>query len=294
MHWHIGSARGSGAGPPSASGGGSIVSDASLPDLDPIDTSSGTAEAGPDVGADGQSDARPGLTPEQVRVLGCLVEKQLTTPQQYPLTLSALVAACNQTSNRDPVVFYDEPTVELAVRTAKQAGFARFVHPSHGRSALRYQHLLDEVYGLDERQLAVLAVLLLRGSQTIGEIRTRTERMTSFDNLDEVAHEIDLLSRQAGGLVASAPRRPGQKEVRFVHLLGMGDPFAMGDPAGRSGDRDGSSGIGTPSDDRIGWGPEQPGPSLLEQVEALRVDVATVRARLDEVRIALGLDGPEG
>jgi uncharacterized protein YceH (UPF0502 family) len=290
--------RGSGAGPPSASGGGFIVSDASLPDLDPIDTdpidtSAGTAEAGPDDGDD-RSGARPGLTPEQVRVLGCLVEKQLTTPQQYPLTLSALVAACNQTSNRDPVVTFDEQKVELAVRTAKQAGFARFVHPAHGRSALRYQHLLDEVYGLDERQLAVLAVLLLRGPQTIGEIRTRTERMTSFDNLDEVTHEIDLLSRQAGGLVASAPRRPGQKEVRFVHLLGAGNPFDIDDRVGRSGDPDGGSGIGTRSADRLGWGSEQPGASLLDQVEVLRAEVATVRARLDEVRIALGLDGPEG
>ena len=147
------------------------------------------------------------LPPEQLRVLGALVEKQLTTPQQYPLTLNALTQACNQTSNRHPVVAYDESTTELAVRTLKQRGLTRFVHPVHGRSVLRYEHLLGDVLGVDRRQLAVLAVLLLRGPQTIGELRSRTERMVEFDDLAGVEHELDLLEHQAGGLVVSVPRR---------------------------------------------------------------------------------------
>ncbi len=102
-----------------------------------------------------------------MRVLGCLVEKQLTTPQYYPLTLKTLVVGCNQASNRDPVVNYDEPTVESAAISLKEKGPLRFVHPSHGRSATRYRHVLDEVLGLDAGQLALLAMLLLRGPQTI-------------------------------------------------------------------------------------------------------------------------------
>jgi uncharacterized protein YceH (UPF0502 family) len=218
-------------------------------------------------------DPRPDLPPEQIRVLGCLIEKQLTTPQQYPLTLNALTLACNQSSNRFPVVAYDEATVELAVRTLKQGGLTRFVHPVHGRSVLRYQHLLGEVFGLDERQLAILAVLLVRGPQTVGELRTRSERMVTFDDLSEINHEIDLLSTQAGGLVAPVPRRPGQKEGRFVQLLGAGDPFAE---AARSPDVDGAEAP-----------PQAP---MLVAVEALRLEVETLRLRLDEVRSALGMD----
>jgi uncharacterized protein len=218
-------------------------------------------------------DPRPDLPPEQIRVLGCLIEKQLTTPQQYPLTLNALTLACNQSSNRSPVVAYDEATVELAVRTLKQGGLTRFVHPVHGRSVLRYEHLLGDVFGLDERQLAILAVLLVRGPQTVGELRTRSERMVTFDDLSEVNHEIDLLSTQAGGLVAPVPRRPGQKEGRFVQLLGAGDPFAE---AARP-----------PEVDDAEAPPQAP---VLVAIESLRLEVETLRLRLDEVRSALGMD----
>ncbi|MGH9122313.1 MAG: DUF480 domain-containing protein, partial [Acidimicrobiales bacterium] len=134
------------------------------------------------------------LDASEIRVLGSLVEKQLTTPQQYPLTLNALVLACSQASNRDPVVPYDEPTVEEVVTSVKTKGLARFVHPSHGRSALRYGHTLDEAWGLDTRPLALLAVLMLRGPQTLGELRTRTERMVRFSDLGEVQAELDALA----------------------------------------------------------------------------------------------------
>jgi uncharacterized protein len=219
------------------------------------------------------AEARPELPPEQIRVLGCLIEKQLTTPQQYPLTLNALTLACNQSSNRSPVVAYEEATVELAVRTLKQGGLTRFVHPVHGRSVLRYQHLLGDVFGLDERQLAILAVLLLRGPQTVGELRTRSERMVAFDDLSEVNHELELLSTQAGGLVAPVPRRPGQKEGRYVHLLGAGDPFA--EAARLPEVEDAEAPAQTP---------------VLAVIESLRQEVETLRLRLDEVRSALGMD----
>ena len=126
-------------------------------------------------------------------MLGSLVEKGLTTPQQYPLTINALLAACNQTSNREPVVSYDEATVQSALDELRERRLIRLVLPSHGRSVVRYRHVLDEASGLDDRQCAILAVLLLRGPQTVGELRTRTERMAHFDGLAEVQHELDLL-----------------------------------------------------------------------------------------------------
>ena len=158
-------------------------------------------------------------------MLGSLVEKALSTPQQYPLTLSALVAACNQTSNREPVVSYDEQTVQAALHELKDLRLVRFVLPSHGRSVVRYRQVLDENLGLDARQSAVLAVLLLRGPQTVGELRLRTERMSRFDGLDEVQHELDLLGARDEPLAANVGRRPGQKEERWATLL-VGTPDA--------------------------------------------------------------------
>ena len=159
------------------------------------------------------------LSPVEARVIGSLAEKQLTTPQQYPLTLNALVMACNQTSNRDPVVAYDDTTVELALSSLREAGLLRLVHPSHGRSATRYRQVIDERFGLDARGLSVLAVLLLRGPQTIGELRARTERMADFDNLDEVESELRRLAEGSDPLVERQARRPGQKEERWAQLL---------------------------------------------------------------------------
>lgn len=130
------------------------------------------------------------LSPVEARVIGSLAEKQLTTPQQYPLTLNALIMACNQTSNRDPVVAYDDGSVETALDALKDSGLLRFVHPGHGRSATRYRQVLDERFGLDARGLSLLAVLLLRGPQTLGELRSRTERMADFGSLDDVSAEL--------------------------------------------------------------------------------------------------------
>jgi uncharacterized protein len=164
------------------------------------------------------------LSQIEVRVLGCLAEKQLTTPQQYPLTLNALTLACNQTSNRDPVVSYDEQTVEAAVTSAKTKGLARFVHPSHGRSAIRFAHMLEEALGVDRRQLCILAVLMLRGPQTPGELRSRTERMEPFESLSDIEGELVRLAQREDPLVVRLTRRPGQKEERYAHLLGTTAP----------------------------------------------------------------------
>src|SRR5206468_3134669 len=121
------------------------------------------------------------LEAEEARVIGALVEKQLTTPDQYPLTLNALVAACNQSSNRDPVVSYAQSTIEVTLTTLKDKGLIRWVYPSHGRSVTRYRQVVDEATGMDARQLALIAVMLLRGPQTLAELRTRTERMASYE-----------------------------------------------------------------------------------------------------------------
>ena len=152
-------------------------------------------------------------------MLGALIEKGLATPQQYPLTINALQAACNQTSNREPVVAYDESTVLAALDELKDRKLVRFVLPSHGRSVVRYRQVLDETLALDARQCAVLAVLLLRGPQTIGELRIRTERMAKFDSLDEIEHELDLLHAREEPLAHNVGRQPGQKEERWATTL---------------------------------------------------------------------------
>jgi len=224
------------------------------------------------------------LTPEELRVLGCLVEKQLTTPQQYPLTLNALVLACNQTSNRDPVVHYGDATVEEAVTAAKGRGLARFVHPSHGRSALRYRHELDDVLGLDERQLALLAVLVLRGAQTPGELRARTERMADFSDLAEIEAELRALADRHDPLVARLPRRPGHKEDRYAHTMGEGgvDGSAAPEPVHH---HSGPSRLPESPPARL---ERPPAEDLSQQLAHLRAEVAELRRGLDELRAQLG------
>lgn len=159
-------------------------------------------------------------TPVEIRILGCLVEKHLTTPDNYPLTTNALVAACNQRSNRDPVVDYDERTVDTTMMELRADGLARTV--TGGRTP-KHRHILDEALDLDERSLALLGVLMLRGPQTVGELRIRTERAATFIDLDEVEATLTALASRDRPLVRRLDRRPGQKEPRWVHLLG-GEP----------------------------------------------------------------------
>ncbi|HVA02947.1 MAG TPA: DUF480 domain-containing protein [Acidimicrobiales bacterium] len=223
------------------------------------------------------------LSPAEIRVLGSLVEKQLTTPQQYPLTLNALTLACSQSSNRDPVVAYDEPSAEAAVTSVKTKGLVRFVHPSHGRSALRYGHTLDEAWGLETRPLALLAVLMLRGPQTPGELRSRTERMVRFSDPSEVQAELDALAARAEPLVVPLPRGPGQKEDRYGQLLGGPDTAARSEPEGAPGLVTSASPSPIPAPTRR----DERGAAASNEVSALRVEVTELRAEVDALRRVL-------
>ena len=163
----------------------------------------------------------------EIRVLGCLIEKQRTTPDQYPLSLNALRLACNQTTNRDPVVDYDERMIKAALDRMAHREWTRFAS-SAGSRALKYRHLLDEALGLSDAELAVLAVLMLRGPQTPGELKQRTERMHRFSSPAEVVQTLEGLAERE--LVRRLERRPGQKEERYQQLLG-GAEAAPEEPA---------------------------------------------------------------
>jgi uncharacterized protein YceH (UPF0502 family) len=228
------------------------------------------------------------LTAEEARVLGSLVEKELTTPDQYPLTVKSLLAACNQASNRDPVVDYDEGTVMGALDSLKAQRLIRFVLPSHGRSAVRYRHVLNEALGLDTRQCALLAVLVLRGPQTIGELRARTERMADFDGLDEIDHELRFLSAVAEPLAISLGRRPGQKEERWASPLVVPAPTVptvprvpTAPPATENAD---------PQEPLAYGRDESPEPlgELRLEIAALRLEVDGLRRDLNALRTSLG------
>jgi uncharacterized protein len=163
------------------------------------------------------------LTPVEQRVLGCLIEKRWTTPDQYPLSLNALRLACNQSTNRDPVTDYDENTVRESAYRLSRYGLTRMAS-GHGSRAVKYRHLAEEGLSLGREELSVLAVLLLRGPQTLGELKGRSERMTSFSSLQDVDRVLETLSEK--GYARRIPRRPGQKEDRFEHLLGGADEAA--------------------------------------------------------------------
>lgn len=158
------------------------------------------------------------LSAEEVRVVGALVEKQVTTPEYYPLTLNALVNACNQISNRDPVVTYDEQTVVRAIESLREKNLVREVRTADGRVP-KYRQVLEEVITLTKAELAVTCVLMLRGAQTSGELRGRTERLYSFSGVQFVEATLEDLMRRAPPLVARLPRGAGQKEARYAHLL---------------------------------------------------------------------------
>ncbi len=153
----------------------------------------------------------------ELRVLGCLIEKQRTTPDVYPLSLNSLRLACNQATNRDPVVVYDEPTIRAALDRLGRRGWTRLASGATSR-AIKYRHLLDEALKLDGRDISLLTLLMLRGPQTPGELNQRSDRLYHFGSLEEVERALGILSER--DLVELLPRRPGQKEQRYRHLLG--------------------------------------------------------------------------
>lgn len=184
------------------------------------------------------------LTAMEARVLGALIEKELTTPDAYPLTLNSLTTACNQTSNRDPIVRYEPHQVETTVLVLKTKGLARVVYPGSGERATKFRQVLDEALALGRGEQALLCVLLLRGPQTLNELRTRTERLHPYASTGEVEEALAALARRDPPVVAPVDRLPGQKEGRWIQLLEMGAEeraAASGQsrvtPAGRGGER---------------------------------------------------------
>ena len=155
----------------------------------------------------------------EVRVLGSLVEKQVTTPEYYPLTINALTLACNQKNNRNPVTSYDENAVAEALETLREKNLVYVFHGSTSRVP-KYKHVMPEVMHLSPSEMAIICVLMLRGTQTPGELRGNASRLYEFSGLDEIQQTLDsLISREPEPLVMRLPRQPGQKEVRFAHLL---------------------------------------------------------------------------
>ena len=181
----------------------------------------------------------------EIRVLGCLIEKQRTTPDQYPLSLNALRLACNQATNRDPVVDYDEATIRAAIDKLSRRGWVRLASGPGGRVA-KYRHLLDDALGRVPSQVALLAVLMLRGAQTPGELKQRVERIYPYGSLEDVQRALDTLAEHE--LVERLPRRPGQSQDRYVQLLGDETDTA---PPSSAGALEAVSALHAGEDDRL-------------------------------------------
>lgn len=209
------------------------------------------------------------LTDLEVRVLGSLIEKQLTTPEYYPLTLNALIAACNQKTNRDPVVNYDETTILAAIDSLRDRNLVYLFYGSSSRT-VKYKHMLPSVFDISPPEVAVFAVLMLRGPQTLGELRERTGRMHEFSGIGEVQEALDSLTRRDEPLVAKLERQPGQKEARFAHLL-SGEIRAESPAAPQERTAPASN-----SHERV--------KSLAQEVEVLRRELTEFRAAFDEFR----------
>ena len=209
------------------------------------------------------------LTDVEVRVLGSLIEKEMTTPDYYPMSLNGLTNACNQSSNREPVVEYDEATVAGAIESLRKRSLVRVVQQS-GSRVFKYRHLVNETLGLVTKQAAVLDVLMLRGPQTLGELKTRASRLTSFESLDDVDTALEqLMSRAPSPLALRLERRPGQKEVRYGHLL-------AGEPTFDAADTVAPVMPGARGPDRIA--------ALEGAVEELRKEMADLRLQLEAFR----------
>jgi len=216
------------------------------------------------------------LTPVQSRIVGCLIEKEMATPDNYPLTINGLLAACNQTSNRNPVTKLDEPTVSNALLNLRSDNVVRIVY-SRSNRADKYRHVLDEIYGLEPEHLAVLSVLMLRGPQTAGELRSRTERLHPFASQEEVDDALRQLAGRREPLVARLERRPGQKEARWAHLLGGDLAEVLAGP-----DDEPATDRPTSRSERLG--------ALEEAVAELRADLDRLRTAHHDLVVRLGED----
>jgi uncharacterized protein YceH (UPF0502 family) len=237
----------------------------------------------------------------EIRVVGCLIEKQRTTPDAYPLSLNALRLACNQSTNRDPVVEYDEAAVAAALRRLALRGWTRLASGA-GSRARKYRHLMTEALGADDGELALLGVLMLRGPQTPGELKQRSERLHAFDGLGAVQAALEALVER--GYVARHARRPGQKEQRYEQLLGGLErtgaaSFRGDDDAGSDADGDvtvaGEGNAGESADTVTGAETSREGDLLPaeDRLTRLERELAELRLELTTLREALG-DSFEG
>ena len=218
-------------------------------------------------------------TAAEIRVLGCLLEKQRTTPDGYPLTLNALRLACNQATNRDPVVDYDEGTVRDALDRLTRRRWARAASGA-GSRAPKFRHLFDETVGLDRGETAVLTVLMLRGAQTPGEIKGRTDRMHGFADIGDLVETLEGLRERE--LVESVGRRPGEKMERWHHLIGG----AEGDQGSTTGIEGGGEELRAPA--VVPTPAAVPDDGLAERVRQLEAEVAALRTELTQLRNELG------
>ena len=214
------------------------------------------------------------LNETEVRVLGALVEKQVTTPEYYPLTLNALLHACNQISNRDPVVSFDERTVARALEILREKNLAYVFYGSDSRVP-KYKHVCVENLHLSPPELALMCVLMLRGPQTVGELRGRTGRLHNFADLAEVEATLEGLAvREEQPLVLKLPRQPGRKDSRYAHLLNGEPPIeepARAEPRPEAATREVRA-----ENERVA--------RLESEVEALRADVAALRQQFDDFK----------
>jgi hypothetical protein len=238
------------------------------------------------------------LSAPEIRVLGCLLEKQRTTPEAYPLSLNALRLACNQSTNRDPVVEYDEAIIRDALHRLSRRRWARLAS-GPGSRAPKYRHLLDEALALPDDELGILCVLMLRGPQTPGELKQRTERLHPLADLTAVHATLTRLIERE--LAVRLERRPGQKEERYAHLLGEDAPPAASAAAPDAARTVAPVEVGRPATDPLAPDPD-PAPApppaapaadprvdrLEDEVAALRRDLAELRASLDALRADLG------
>lgn len=210
------------------------------------------------------------LDPVEVRVLGALLEKETTTPEYYPMSLNALVNACNQKSNRDPVVAYDDETVEDALERLKARGLLLTITGA-GSRVPKFAHRFAEKLNLGRRELAILCELMVRGPQTVGELRNRSDRMHHFDDLDEVQTILQrLMEHEPDALAARLSRQPGEKEARFAHLL-SGEPHQVS--------------AASSEEPAVGAPPRADRMAALEgEVAQLREEVAALRAQFADFR----------
>lgn len=214
------------------------------------------------------------LNDVEVRVLGSLVEKQITTPEYYPLTLNALTNACNQLSNREPVVAYDEKTVAHALETLREKNLAYVFYGSESRVP-KYKQMMTEVFKIDRAQISLLCVLMLRGPQTVGELRGRTTRLHDFDDLAEVETTLEsLITREEAPLVVRLPRQSGRKEARYAHLLS--GPVEVAPEVERA----------LPPERAVqeARGENEKITALRAEVETLRGEVADLRAQFEQFK----------